>query len=276
MKTFSSLQNSCLSDEQPLITHEVHPSFSYSDSLCCDNSPDCGHRSFPRLLISDEAPPGLQFLSILDRVNVTQKVQVFELLKGVETQNNFSITSPNSEEILTATESPSISEGDCCPSSIQPLDLLIRDTHGHDVLMLSRRLSCDSVCFPFGLMRMEVVLLPSTVVGYIVQEWSVFHPKFRIEDPDGEVVMRIEGPFWKTSCGAPIDYPILTADSISLIGKISKTWHETTEEGKKKKANDVIAFTDNFEIVFPPESDFRFKSMILAACFLIHSMYHKA
>lgn len=276
MKTFSSFQNSCLSDEQPLITHEVHPSASYTDSLCCDNSPDCRHRSFPRLLISDGAPPGLQFLSILDRVMVKQKIQVFEVLKGVETQNNFSVMSPNSEEILTATESTSsISDSDFCPSTIQPLDLLLRDTHGHDVLMFSRRLSCDSFCFPFGLMRMEVVFLPSTVFGYIVQEWSVFHPKFRIEDPDGEVVMRIEGPFWKTSCGAPIDYPILTADSISLIGKISKTWHETAEG---KQANDVTAvpFTDNFEIVFPPESDFRFKSMILAACFLIHSMYHKA
>ena len=135
-------------------------------------------------------------------------------------------------------------------------------------MMFSRRLACDSCCFPCCMQRMEITSPPGNVIGYIMQEWSLFHSKFRVEDASGEVVMRIEGPFWKVSCGASIDFSILSKDATHLIGKIRKRWSGLAQE--------VFSNADNYEITFPRDLHVDMKSVILGACFLIDFMFYES
>lgn len=212
--------------------------------------------------------PGIEFLGLLDKLLVRQKLEMMEILTGIEMKNQYSISSCNGEVIFSASEESDFCDRNCCPGSMRPFDIGIQDTRGRVVMMFSRRLACDSCCFPCSMQRMEIASPPGTVVGYIMQEWSLFHPKFRVEDASGEVVMRIEGPFWKVSCGESIDFSILSADASCLIGKIRKLWSGL--------ANEVFSDAENYEITFPLHLDVHLKSVILGACFLIDFMYYES
>jgi len=68
-------------------------------------------------------------------------------------------------------------------------------------------------------------------------------PQFSIKDANGEIVLRIEGPFCTYSICGDVEFNIMTADGATEIGKISKQWSGLLKE----------AFTDadNFGINFP-------------------------
>ena len=211
--------------------------------------------------------PGMDFLTMLDKLLVKQKLQMTEILTGIEMKNQYCISSSNGEMIFSASEESNLCDRNCCPGSIRPFDMRIQDTRGRDVMMFSRRLACDSCCFPCSMQRMEITSPPGTVIGYILQEWSLFHPQFRVEDPSGEIVMRIEGPFWKVSCGESIDFSILSKDESLVIGKIRKMWSGLSKE--------VFSDAEHYEITFPLDLDIHMKSVILGACFLIDFMYYE-
>lgn len=219
--------------------------------------------------IRKHASPGLEFLFLLDKLLVTRKLEVLEILTGIETKNRYNISSMNGEVIFSAHEESDFCDRNCCPGSVRAFDMRIQDTEGRVVMMLSRRLACDSCCFPCCCMqRMEVASPPGNVVGYIVQEWSVFHPKFRIEDATGEVVMRMEGPFCQVTCGASIDFSIFSNDQSLLLARIQKI----TSCFRRKQV--IADAADNFEISFKHDLSVGLKSMVLGACFLIDFMYN--
>lgn len=55
---------------------------------------------------------------------------------------------------------------------------------------------------------MEVSAPPGNVIGTIEQEWSIF-PKFKVKDESGDVVLKIEGPFFPCSCcGTDVNFEV--------------------------------------------------------------------
>ena len=101
------------------------------------------------------------------------------------------------------------------------------------------------------------------MLGYVVQEWSIFCPKFRIEDASGHPVLRIEGPFCTCSICGDVEFDVISKDGAQKVGKITKQWSGLVRE----------AFTDadNFGISFPMDLDVNMKAVMLGACFLIVS-----
>lgn len=97
----------------------------------------------------------------------------------------------------------------------------------------------------------------------MVQEWSIFCPKFRIEDASGDTVVRIEGPFCTCSICGDVEFDVTSKDGAQKVGKITKQWSGLVRE----------AFTDadNFGISFPMDLDVNIKAVMLGACFLIVS-----
>ncbi|XP_071270189.1 phospholipid scramblase 1 isoform X3 [Salvelinus alpinus] len=116
--------------------------------------------------------------------------------------------------------------------------------------------------------ELEVQAPPGNTVGYVVQQWHPFSPKFIIENEHREAVLRLHGPFCGWSCLPDVDFEIVTMDEVDKIGKISKQWTGLLRE----------AFTDadNFGIQFPMDLDVKMKAVMIGACFLIDFMFFES
>lgn len=111
---------------------------------------------------------------------------------------------------------------------------------------------------------MEVSSPPGTVVGSVEQEWSIFCPSFSIKNPNGETVLKIEGPFCTMSMCGDVEFQIMSVDGRTQVGKISKQWSGLLRE--------MFTDADYFGISFPMDLDVRMKAVMLGACFLIVSV----
>lgn len=107
----------------------------------------------------------------------------------------------------------------------------------------------------------EVSAPPGNVVGIVQQEWTLCIPSFKINNPSGDTILRIEGPFCTFSICGDVEFKVLSADGNTQVGKISKHWTGLVREA----ATDA----DNFGITFPMDLDVRMKAVMLGACFLI-------
>lgn len=108
---------------------------------------------------------------------------------------------------------------------------------------------------------MEVSAPPGTVVGTVEQDWSICCPSFSIKNPNGDTVLRIEGPFCTMSICGDVEFKVMSADGSTQVGKISKQWSGLMRE--------MFTDADYFGITFPMDLDVRMKAVMLGACFLI-------
>lgn len=108
---------------------------------------------------------------------------------------------------------------------------------------------------------MEVSAPPGTILGTVEQEWSIFKPSFSVKNANGEVVLRIEGPFCTMSICGNVEFKVMSADGTREVGCISKQWSGLARE--------MFTDTDYFGITFPLDLDVRIKAVLLGACFLI-------
>jgi uncharacterized protein YxjI len=221
-------------------------------------------------MIPVNCPPGLEYLTQIDHLLVKQKVEMLEAITGVlgigvETKNKYKIMNSLGQNVYKAKE-----DTDCCTRNMcgpaRPFDMIIKDNADREVMHLNRPLRCQSCCFPCCLQELEVSSPPGSIVGSIKQEWSLCNPLFSICDADGNVVLKIKGPFCTMSiCGSDVEFKVLTPDGENEVGKISKQWSGLGKE----------AFTDadTFGINFPMDLDVRCKATLLGAVFLIDFMF---
>ncbi|KAL0157439.1 hypothetical protein M9458_048685, partial [Cirrhinus mrigala] len=47
---------------------------------------------------------------------------------------------------------------------------------------------------------------PGNTVGYVLQQWHPFFPKFTIENEHRETVLKLQGPFCGWSCLPDVDF----------------------------------------------------------------------
>lgn len=55
---------------------------------------------------------------------------------------------------------------------------------------------------------MEVMSPPGTVIGTVVQEWSILYPNFKVLNAAGETVLRIEGPLCTFSLCGDVEFKV--------------------------------------------------------------------
>ncbi|CAN7996263.1 unnamed protein product [Ixodes pacificus] len=113
--------------------------------------------------------------------------------------------------------------------------------------------------------RLEVSAPPGRPIGWVVQEWSILTPQFRVENAAGECVLRIEGPICTMSICGDVEFKVLSKDGSVEVGKISKQWAGLLKE--------AFTDTDNFGISFPMDLDVHMKAVLLGALFLIDYMF---
>jgi len=209
-------------------------------------------------------PPGLEYLTQVDQLLCKQKVELLEAFLGCETKNKYKIKNSMGQEIYYAKE-----DTDCCTRNlcgpIRPFDMKIKDNAENEVIHLYRPLNCQSCLFPCCMQMIEVSSPPGTVIGTVEQEWSMCEPQFVVKDQDGNVALRIEGPFCTFSICGDVEFKVMSPDGSTEVGKISKQWTGLLKE----------AFTDadNFGISFPMDLDVRMKATLIGAMFLIDFMF---
>ncbi|XP_067310376.1 phospholipid scramblase 1 isoform X3 [Pseudorasbora parva] len=209
-------------------------------------------------------PPGLEYLTQVDQLLVHQKVELMEVLMGWETKNQYVVKNSLGQQVFFVAE-----ESDFCTrmlcGSVRSFLLHIQNNMGQEVMTLSRPLNCGSCCFPCCLQELEVQSPPGSPIGYVMQSWHPFLPKFTIQNERKEPVLKIVGPFCDCKCCSDVIFEVMSLDESSAIGRISKQWTGFEAE----------AFTDadNFGLQFPMDLDVKIKAVLLGACFLIDFMY---
>ncbi|TRZ02680.1 hypothetical protein DNTS_001903 [Danionella cerebrum] len=190
-------------------------------------------------------PPGLEYLT--------------------QTNNQYEIKNSLGQKIFTAKEKNDCCTRNCC-GALRSFDMKIKDNADREVIRLIRPYRCASCWCPCCLQEMEVQAPPGTVVGYVKQDWHPCYPKFSIQGPNKETLMKLEGPCMACNCCSDVNFDLKGKDGTGdPIGRISKQWTGLLKE----------AFTDadNFGIQFPLDMDVKMKAVLMGACFLIDFMF---
>ncbi|XP_037722531.1 phospholipid scramblase 2-like [Drosophila subpulchrella] len=208
-------------------------------------------------------PRGLEYLANVDQLLVKQKVEVFEALTGFETNNRYSIQNALGQKVFYAVEDTNCCTRNCCPE--RPFHMKIFDTYlKNEVIHMHRPLGCSSICCPCCLHSIEISAPPGMVIGKIQEEWSICRPCFRILNPSGDLVLRIEGPACFCSMCRNVNFNVISLDG-EKVGRISKQWSGLGREW--------FTDADMFGLTFPMDLDINLKAVLLGATFLIDFMF---
>uniref|UniRef100_A0A3B1JDW4 Phospholipid scramblase n=1 Tax=Astyanax mexicanus TaxID=7994 RepID=A0A3B1JDW4_ASTMX len=212
-------------------------------------------------------PAGLEYLTQVRDDTLLLKMScvciLCAALAGFESNNKYEIRNAMGQNVFYAVEENDCLTRQCC-GPLRSFTIRVLDNFGQEVITVNRPLKCMSCFFPCCLQELEVQSPPGNIVGYVLQEWHPFLPKFTIKNEHREPVLKLQGPFCGWSCLPDVDFEIMTMDDVS-IGKISKQWTGLLRE----------AFTDadNFGIQFPMDLDVRMKAVMIGLCFLIDFMF---
>jgi len=209
-------------------------------------------------------PPGLEYLTQIDQLLVKQKVEILEMLSGLETNNKYEVKNSMGQDVYKAKEKSGFCARQCC-GPMRAFDMEITDNNGREVIHLKRPLNCTSCCFPCCLQEMTITSpVTGEVLGTIEQNWHLCLPKYSLKDANGQTVLKLTGPFCTCACCSDVNFELETVDGQN-VGKITKQWTGMVKE----------AFTDadNFGVTFPMDLSVQMKAVVLGLVFLIDFMY---
>lgn len=140
---------------------------------------------------------------------VSQKVESFEAFTGLETQNRYSVSTPDGVPLVYAYEKSSLLARMLIKKN-RPLVIHAVDPDNKPVLTASRS-------FFFVLSHLHVQDGSGREIGSLRRQISIRGRRFTIEDAAGTVLAEIHGPFLR-----PNTFMIYKQDE--EIGRITKQW----------------------------------------------------
>ncbi|XP_036410768.1 phospholipid scramblase 1-like [Megalops cyprinoides] len=199
-------------------------------------------------------PQGLEFLTEMDQLLVAKKCDCVEVIFGTVSEKTYKIKNTAGQKLLYAVE-----ENDWCTmqcfAGLRPFVFRLSDNLGQQVMTLTRPLNCGACCFPSCLQELEVQSPPGNPIGYVVQDWHPYLPKFTIQNERKEPVLKIAGPFCFCRCCLDVHFEVISLNETEAVGKITRQWLD-------------------FVITFPVNLDVKIKAVMLGACILIDFMYY--
>ncbi|XP_010623571.1 phospholipid scramblase 1 [Fukomys damarensis] len=218
----------------------------------------------PMLPPSLNCPPGLEYLSQIDLALVHQRIELLEILIGIETNNKYEIKNRLGQKVYLAVEDTNILIQNFC-GKYRPFTLRILDNLGREVITMERPLRCNLCCFPCCLQEVKIQAPPGVPIGYVIQKWDLFKQKFTVQNEERKDILKIVGICVTWTFCSDIDFKITSLDEKSVVGKISKHWAGFIRE--------IFTDADNFGTQFPADLDVKMKAVMLGACFLIDFIY---
>ncbi|OWA53013.1 Phospholipid scramblase 2 [Hypsibius exemplaris] len=217
----------------------------------------------PNTIYVGHFPPGLEYLTTLDHLLISQKVELLEAFTGFDTNNKYIILNEHGQQVYYAVEDTDFCTRQCF-GSMRPFEIGILDHAQREVIHISRPLACMNCCYPCCLQTMDVTA-SGQPIGFIEQEWSLCNPLFRVLNEQREPVLKIQGPCMTCSFCGNVEFQVLSSDGQMQVGMISKKWSGLAQE--------MFTNADNFGVHFPMDLSVDVKATLLAATFLIDFMY---
>uniref|UniRef100_F7A786 Phospholipid scramblase n=2 Tax=Ciona intestinalis TaxID=7719 RepID=F7A786_CIOIN len=215
-------------------------------------------------------PPGLEYLTQLDQLLVHQKVELFEVLTNIETQNRFVVKNALGQQCYYAYEESDFCMRVCCGPH-RGFMMHIVDNAGNEVIRMNREFKCcagccwcaNSDCCSYSI---NVESPVGTPLGTIRQSQSCWVPMYEILDANEQKVFDIEGPC--CVCPGPCctcDFPFEIKSNSVSIGSVTKQYSGFAKE--------MVTNATNFSVTFPKDLDVKMKAVLLGATFLIDMMF---
>ncbi|PIO27399.1 hypothetical protein AB205_0119830, partial [Aquarana catesbeiana] len=187
------------------------------------------------------APPGLEYLLQVDGLFIKEtRNSIFQ------NYNTYDLFGTDGQLVYQATE-----QRECCGPR---MDCRVANTQGYNVLNLLVPLECCAC-------DAKVSSSSGEILGYIMQEWTIFTLSFDILDPSGLVCFNVKGPGWGEGFMSDLHYKIFSADRITEIGVITRVLRGFRKE--------VFSYKDNYTINFPIDLHVSLKAMIMASALFI-------
>lgn len=185
---------------------------------------------------------------------VRQHKEMLEAFTDIETNNRYTVQSPDGKVTLFAAETGSgfgafLTRG--LLKAKRPFTILTRDASGSVALNLRRP-------WTWFFSHLDVMDGTGRLLGTVQQRFAFFARRFSVLDANGNEVAELHGPFFR-----PWTFRVLVGGQ--EVGKISKRWSGMLRE----------AFTDadTFGVEFGPSMSPDVRVLVLGATFLIDFLY---
>ncbi|RNA21943.1 phospholipid scramblase 2-like isoform X1 [Brachionus plicatilis] len=216
-------------------------------------------------------PPGLEYLTQLDKIKVEQLVSLTEAFMGFEKNNKYVLRNANDDQFLYAYEDTDTWMRNCCTNQ-RGFTFYVIDNMKQEVMMITREFKCCAGCSWFasccGAFEVRVEAPPGNLIGSIRQKGSFWKASYDILDETENVILKIEGPccIWDGAC-SPCDneFQLLTADGMNQVGSLTKEYSGFVKE--------MATISDKFTISFPNDLSVKSKGTLIGALLLIDFMY---
>eukprot|EP00708_Paratrimastix_pyriformis_P003499 GAFH01002279.1.p2 GENE.GAFH01002279.1~~GAFH01002279.1.p2 ORF type:complete len:282 (-),score=80.65 GAFH01002279.1:376-1188(-) len=199
-------------------------------------------------------PPGGYDHTLLaphQRLVVKQEIEIMEVLTGFETQNHYSIFTPEKQRLFMAAEQSDFCAR-CCLGGSRPFTIKIVDVNTKQEILTFQR---DCKCY---FHEIRAFSRAGALLGYVKRNFSCCERNYQVYNAAGQPMYFINGP-----CCSPWTFDIVNSAG-QQVGSIKKKWGGVFKE--------VFTDADTFSVEFPP-ADPDCKAVILGAVFLIDFMY---
>ncbi|XP_032591621.1 phospholipid scramblase 2 [Drosophila grimshawi] len=212
--------------------------------------------------VGRDCPQGLEYLTVLDELLVSQKIQ-----EVGQVRNPFKVKNSLGQNLYYAYEESNMLSRTMM-QQLRPFEMKVLDNFQNEVLHVNRPMRCDLFCcFPNCSSILEVSAPPGQIIGTVEKVCFFMKPKFLIKNSFGDVMMNIEGSVsgpWK--CCKDIDMKVFSVNN-EEIGKITKNWSGPAKE--------MFSDADYFSVTFPLNLDVRMKALLFAAVFLVNILLYE-
>lgn len=203
-------------------------------------------------------PPGLEYLSAVNKIIVEQLVEMMEVFTGIECRNKYKICNALGQQVYFAGENSA-----CCNRSIAKSDrafvMNIVDNAGREVARVIAPQPLKIICK--GRVA-DVEAPPGNKVGSIRQTHGCCGRDFHICDHTDAPIYYLSTPC--CACGN-IEFPVTSLANPVKIGAITKYKGDFLKE--------MFTNADTFGVDFPINLDPRMKITLIGATFLVDFMY---
>jgi hypothetical protein len=144
-------------------------------------------------------PPGLEYLSLIDRLQVKQVVSLLEAFTGWDTNNKYEIQNAAGQRVYFAAEDTETCMRVCCKQG-RGFTINIIDNLNQVVMKMRRDFkccACSCSCFACCDCCAHEVIVEApagNIIGYVKQQWSFWKASYDILDENHQTLLKIKGP----------------------------------------------------------------------------------
>ncbi|CAJ0574658.1 unnamed protein product, partial [Mesorhabditis spiculigera] len=216
-------------------------------------------------------PPGLEYLTLIDKLVIQQKKSLLEAVTSWEVTNKYAIYNAAAQQVYWAYEESGCCMRQCCANA-RGFTLHIVDNYQKEVLTIRRPFkccacgNCCACCLPCQ-SEITVESPPGNVIGIVREQFGCCSFQLSVLNADeSHEDLKISGPNmcsfnWCCNCCSDKVFEILAPATNQPIGTIRKKWTGAVKE--------IFTDADNFVAEFPLDLEVKVKATLLAATFLV-------